>query len=542
MQPTRAASDQAARHDGGSLPRPRMPAFAAKLVSYRLTWLAASAALILLTLLKMSTQPLNGDVGVLLATAERILDGALMYRDILETNPPLVFYLAIPPIYLARLLGRSPVPFFYAYLMVWAIVALWLCRELLSLMPKANRWLVRITLLFLTAVCVPFSYPHLGQREHFVVLGFLPYLLLTAARAARVKVPTPLIVAAGLGAAIAFAIKPFFLIVWALFVGYLWLTIGWRSTLRTTENGLIGSFQVLYAAVVLATFPQFLPLARLILPLYKELNTGYRELLVEPENFAIPFLAAWVLFARPTQPYRALLHLSTLAAVGFYFCVLIQKKGFTYHFLMADLSLVFILFFFFLDLFNRPETMRRLTRLRRPGMAALGALVLLMLTVHRLSVPVSFPGFPGLRPVVQEYAAGKPLVVLDTSLWTAFPLMYQTGARWTSPFNCMWLVPAVYPKRPSLPVGYHTRDQMSAAERYLVDGVVDDFVKNRPALVLVNDGPGRWAMGHIPWFDFLEYFLRDPRFARAFQQYEQVPTPFGFRGYRLRENRSASIR
>jgi hypothetical protein len=57
-------------------------------------------------------RPINHDAGWYLYASGAILDGAKIYRDLIDINPPLIFWLNIPPVWLARLLNCSAVPLF----------------------------------------------------------------------------------------------------------------------------------------------------------------------------------------------------------------------------------------------------------------------------------------------------------------------------------------------------------------------------------------------------------------------------------------------
>jgi len=57
-------------------------------------------------------RPINHDSGWYLYAAGAFMDGAKIYRDLIDINPPLIFWLNIPPVWLARLLNCSAVPLF----------------------------------------------------------------------------------------------------------------------------------------------------------------------------------------------------------------------------------------------------------------------------------------------------------------------------------------------------------------------------------------------------------------------------------------------
>jgi hypothetical protein len=48
---------------------------------------------------------LHHDPSLILAATRRWLDGAVLYRDILEVNPPLIFYLTAPAVLISRVCG-----------------------------------------------------------------------------------------------------------------------------------------------------------------------------------------------------------------------------------------------------------------------------------------------------------------------------------------------------------------------------------------------------------------------------------------------------
>ena len=60
------------------------------------------------------------DVGWILYTAGEMLDGSELYADILDENPPLVFWLNVPVVGVARGLGLDPLLLFN--LAVWLAI------------------------------------------------------------------------------------------------------------------------------------------------------------------------------------------------------------------------------------------------------------------------------------------------------------------------------------------------------------------------------------------------------------------------------------
>jgi hypothetical protein len=76
------------------------------LVNRAAAWCLA-AALAALGLALIATGYINHDVAWYYYAAGRVLDGARLYVDIVDPNPPLVYYLDVPAVWAARRLGRD---------------------------------------------------------------------------------------------------------------------------------------------------------------------------------------------------------------------------------------------------------------------------------------------------------------------------------------------------------------------------------------------------------------------------------------------------
>ena len=84
-----------------------------------------------IALLFYGNVPLTSDVSYFLVADGRILDGAVPYVDILETNPPLAFWITLPAVCAARR-GLSPHIVFVVYVCLAIAGALGLTRLVLQ--------------------------------------------------------------------------------------------------------------------------------------------------------------------------------------------------------------------------------------------------------------------------------------------------------------------------------------------------------------------------------------------------------------------------
>lgn len=129
--------------------------------------------------------------------------------------------------------------------------------------------------------------------------------------------------------------------------------------------------------------------------------------------------------------------------------------------------------------------------------------------------------------------AHNAVFVMSSAVPAAYPAINLAGARSSSRFSCLWIVPGNYPKGadPEAPFPYHTPGQMSSTEAFLIDAVIEDLQKDPPAFI-VNDRH-RFKIGFgVTSFDYLEYFLRDARFKTFFNDYQFAADIGGYRVYR----------
>jgi len=140
-----------------------------------------------------------------------------------------------------------------------------------------------------------------------------------------------------------------------------------------------------------------------------------------------------------------------------------------------------------------------------------------------------------LLPFVKREAGGKPVLVLSTSLWVSSPLINYAGASLAWRFPNMWTLGGLYPEKPAAgnPHPYRSREEMDVYERYLVDSLNQDVSLHPPQLIIVETGDQKEGFRNGD-FDYLDYFLRDPRFAQFFSQYEKFAVITRYTLYRRR--------
>ena len=140
-------------------------------------WLAAWMTIVIVRGLGIASRYINHDAAWYLDMARVWLDGGRLYRDVVDTNPPLIVWLTTPPALAAQLLGAPEPLMFVLYVGLAIAVSLLTCARLLARtwpeLPIHLRLTLVTLLLFLFFVAI---HTEFGQREHFTTLLALPEL------------------------------------------------------------------------------------------------------------------------------------------------------------------------------------------------------------------------------------------------------------------------------------------------------------------------------------------------------------------------------
>jgi hypothetical protein len=473
-------------------------------IASRPLWLALGIAA-LLTAFRL-TGTVDSDVAWQLWIAGRIHAGANLYRDIVETNPPLWFWMALPVDRLASLLHiRIEAAL---VLCIGSLVALSLAateRLIRHIEPTSRAWLLAFAALSLLGM----PWTHLGQREQIVLIGTLPYVALTAVRRVGKPVPWSLAGAIGGGAALGFALKQYFLIVPVLLE--LWLLAGeprrWR--LVRAEIVAIAAVGFAYAVALVVLERDFLtdivPLLRLA---YGSFGApSLRFLFGLPAIVGLLILAFGAGHARflssSKAPFASALLVAAAAYAGAYF---VQFKGWPYHAIpligCASLALAAAL----AELSPAPRSMQ------------LVAPALLVLPFALTAGDVSTVAVPSLdvQGTVSASPPGTPVGFIAENSAVPWPVTLQRRLRYVSRYNGFWMLGAVH--RNELQGNRDPR--LAEFGRRVVAQTASDFRCLPPRRIIVaRPKQGSWNEHTI---DPLPYFLRNPNFAELLSHYRLV--------------------
>lgn len=462
----------------------------------------------------LATEPTlaNHDVAWTLFAGAELLDGAEHSVDIIDTNPPLIYWLTMVVNAAARALGVSALLLYYLGVALLALASTLACWHLLSPVVESSSTRYSLALFILCSLIVTPGYGF-GQREHIIIALFLPYAL--SAGLARSEVPSRRLRATiGMGLAIAIAIKPHFLLAW--FAIELFVTMRKRSLVSWSrlENWVMAVSGAVYLGAVLLGAPEYFGLVTEIAQLYSAYDKPIPWWSPQIAVFLAAFLLAVVV--RPKSSLGAIAGTLLAFSAASFLVLLAQRKGYAYHYLPILVAGTVAALLVVVSLLEKtPRRSRRLFL----GLTYLTSIVAL---AGGFAFVTERPERTNFVRAINEFADGEPVFVFSSSIDPVFPAVNFTDSRSASPYSCLWIIGGHYPDlAPGEAFPYRSLAEMAPNERHPLTAMVDGLVESPPKVLIFHDGPHKQGFGGSA-FDFRRYFAADPRFAGFLSNYEPV--------------------
>jgi hypothetical protein len=482
-------------------PRPARDRWASHFALWLAPLLVAAACLVVLWPHWNAGFDLPADTVWLIHAGKEMLAGKTLYRDILETNPPMSVLLYMPGLILAELTGLSARS---AVLLQMAIVAALSMALSLAfflragLVKRAYAGWIGMAILFCFAVLPNHQ---ATQREHFAAMLLLPYIALMASHAAARPVPgLAMRIGMAVLAGIAAAIKPHFLIVPALMTLVSAFMTRSPRPLLAIENIVGGLVFTAYSLGVLILFPAFGEEMWPILgELYLEERSGPLSLLMHSHmaRFIQPFMLICLLCAMLVRSTRAAA-IWFAPALGCLAMFLIQGKGFIYHFYPAAAFAVIAM-----AVLAASQTFRNAGWRMLAGLACLFAAL-----VGTLSQNEAYPRMAFVE-TLRAFPHGTPVIIVADSLHRSIKAADYADLHWASRLHTRWMtmIADAELREADLPAERRAAyDRYRAMDRRIL---IEDIETRRPILVLFD------RIGH----DWETIMRRDPSFEQAMSSY-----------------------
>ena len=394
--------------------------------------LAAGLAAALVGVIGEFRSPVNGDVAYMLDAAGRMLGGERLYADLIDLNPPFMFWLSEPAAALAD--GAGAVAAFRMMVLALAAAMLVLAWPVSRGQPGLRAGYVLI------AFMLPLG--HFGEREHVIFCLVFPYVALAVHRACGLRVSTGLAVGIGVAAGAGMALKPP-----AALLALALAAISWRRMERDgrrlhPEHLAVTGVLAAGFMLVLVFAPAYLRAIAEYGALYAEFSRGTLLGTMFGHLYGIFTFAALVLagLTAVSVGRRSTAAVLAAAAMALYGAAIVQAKGFSYHYLPAYGFAVMLA----IELMTAGGNARvALTALRRIAAAVL----LLAMLAPPLAVAMDrargaavdpLPGREALANVLKADAPGNTFAMLSVRLGDAYPLVLYHRFEYVLSVPSLW--------------------------------------------------------------------------------------------------------
>ena len=448
------------------------------------------------------TLSLTHDVSWQFWLARQMLGGVPLYTHLMEINPPLWFWMALPLQRLGIMIGVAPDRLYIVAIIIFAVWSAIVTSRLLFVENvRRGIFIVAILLLCLVAPLSDF-----GQREQIAVVLVLPYCALLFKRVAGEQVSFSLALFIGLVAAAGFALKHYFAIV--PMVLELWLLWKSRSLLHMlrVETIALGLMAVLYVFSIAAFTPDFF---RIIVPMVNSAYHGYEKPLIE--QLGRTEVLIWFIVAVSYSKMRRYLSqrdtgiadIFGLSAVAFAASYFLQQKGWQYHAIPATVCASLLIIHCIMAVRDAKKSGASYP------FAWLAAALFLIMGLSR--GPYDSEWAKPMDRILNNETAGSSVMILTVDPRRVFPFVEEHGLLWPSRHFAHWMVSGIAASERG-----HRGAKLTMEIERLSDTVrrqaLEDIKCNPPVLILSQIRNRSGVVINPERFRMTDFFRRNESF------------------------------
>lgn len=468
----------------------------------------------------------NTDANWLLHVTARFLHGGKYYYNFFETNPPMILFINIPPVLLAKILHLSMASVFRGYILLIAFFSLCLCAILIKkIYQGCPAWMWSTFILALIFVFVVFPGHAFGEREHLALMLVAPYVFSAVLRVRNLRLSVAFALLIGVLGGIGFSIKPYFVIPFSLVELYLIIKQRRLFSWVRPESLMIGAILIAYLISIFVFFPEYITK---ILPLTWQFYTVTMRF-----SWALVMSSGWVIFFLiSTGCYFALYELKLrgdfrlvllLTSVGFICAYFLQHTAWFYHALPSYAFSILLLVQLFQEILAKP---RKKTFVEKTQMVFLFIMVLLygvivpggifrlVLKRDRSIVITKAINF------IRHNTPNNKIFSFATTIDVPYKFIDQTHAQSVSRFPSQLLLPGLVQQLATA----RTTQQKNLFNRYkheIIGMITNDLRQYQPDLIIV-DTFGEKNVFPYCGFNYFEFFSQNKEFNRIISSYHYV--------------------
>ncbi|UWQ13862.1 GtrA family protein [Aliiroseovarius sp. M344] len=447
--------------------------------------------------------PVNHDTAWYLVATRKMLDGAKLYVDIIEVNPPLTFYLTIPAIWIADFLSISDSNGQYIFFtLLYYTSLLWsgaILRSTTDLSPfRRNVFFFAMAVVYLLAAA-----DQTVQREHLLVLFLSPWLIWNLSPSARSPSLT-----SSVFAAIGICIKPFFLVFPVAFL----LRDMWRN--RSLKPILYARYMVMlavgvcYLAFVALRHPEYL---NEIIPIASLVYGAYKNTVILSLTGSIQPLALGLIILLPVVRSRTdggmTFALAALAALASF---VVQSTGFSYQLIPFVTYSLLAGAWFLVN--STPVSLGAV-------LSSLASALLLMGLYDRGKYTSTIT--EEVIQVAQEVGPISSIMTGSFQLDPGAPVALRLGVDWVSRYPANWLYPGAVQQLEATDCNAQIdlcAQLQAIADRNRNDNF-EDIIRYMPDLIVSDRAVMPPSDNPFTWMTFMK---GDPRFDELMKNYTLV--------------------
>jgi hypothetical protein len=477
------------------------------------------------------------DVTWLLLAADRLSHGGRWGRDILETNTPGAVLLYFPPAVAARLLPIAPLQACILWILAILIGCSAVLAHLFGLVCRRETASPQMTMAGWVALSVlafgsgNFGLPmfgignNFGQRDAVIAALLMPlawFLLCPELMSPRRRGYHRVAIVM---AAVAFCIKPQFLLPLVLWFAIAAYRHGWRDALHRAGVAWLVPAGCAYLAVVLLVFPEWLGTARLAAQTYGAYRANAFTMAFVSIPAVLLLAIAWRMtpIAGGAQP---LLRAATIVGSSYILLSWVEQKPWFYHQLPAVLTLLTALGLAVVARLPEITTGPR----SAPAALALASVIpgLLLLTAWRNQAALheAYEQHPLIRELRARLHPGSPWAVISASPLPGFPATLIEGYRWVLRGPSLWPLPGAIAL-----VRQGQAEPGTDIVAAVSEGLAEDIEKGAPQVIVID--PHRSPL--LPEDDMIALLSRTSHFAAVWARYRLVAHAAEFDLYVPRE-------
>lgn len=468
------------------------------------------ALLVMLAWMIQSHLLLNWDVSWDLLVSERLLNGGTYSHDFFDLNPPLIFYVYAPAVFLSHALSIEVNLVFRLYLFILALFSIRLCHAFIRpLFIKEHTFFSHALLLSLVILFLLLPGLDFGEREHFLVIFTFPYLLMISYRLEDNPIHYWVAMSVGVFAFLGFALKPHFFIPCILVELFMMRYTKNKQHWARPEVFTLLILLTAYSLLVILHYPDYLskviPLSQAFY--YAGFREPWQDLLYNPLMLFCGLAGLLYVLHRP--PYPPLYSILCLSMVGFLAAYFLQQTSWGYHLLPA-VSVAFFLICIFFGLFVKKHADQI------PLISCTLALLFIIPSTYieqRYAAGIRYKdGQQAIIHFLRTHATHKTVYFITASPREVFPAVTEAQTTYASRLLHLFWIPAV--------VKHHRSPKEESA---FIQMVTDDLSEAKPNYLFIDIKTNK-SFFLTYSFDYLPYLLQNKLFQQAFKPYHYLTT------------------